>query len=164
MTPDDFIAYFERCHDTFGAVNFENIVPAQKKAEDVPVVAVNRKKIEQIARLNAKTAKKTRTSAALAQTVAAKASAIKQTAQVQATKAGKSGIERFFENLATVKGRALASVAAVALCVTVALGGVMAFGPEDKASEGAPMANMRSSQTVEQTVEEAHANLLSTLE
>ena len=164
MTPDDFISYFERCHDTFGAVNFENIATAQKKAADLPVVAVNRKKVEQIARLNAKAAKKNRVGTAPAKAPAVSANVTRPTAQTQTPKIESNKLEGFFEKLATVKGRALASVAAVALCVTVALGGVMAFGPEDKASEGAPMANMRASQTVEQTGEEAHANLLSTLE
>ena len=74
-------------------------------------------------------------------------------------------VEAFFEKLSAVKGRAVASVAAIALCCSVAVGGVMAFTPEDPADNGVAMANMRVSEpVVEQYDGEAHADLLSTLE
>ena len=162
MTTEDYISYFERCHDTFGAMSVETVAPAEKKSEDTPRIAVNRKKIEQIAKLNAKAAKKNRPNRTASQKAAGAETLAKSPVQQARIESGK--LDSFFEKLADVKGRALASVAAVALCCAVALGGVMAFGPEEGTAEGAHMTNMRSSQPVEQVDEEAHANLLSTLE
>lgn len=156
MTPDDFVAYFDRCRDTFGAMSVETVTPAVKKSEDAPRVCVNRKKVEQIAKLNAKAnAKKKR-----ATPVASASERPNQNVKIESNK-----LEAFFEKLSAVKGRALASVAAVALCCSVAVGGVMAFTPEGTADNGAAMSNMRASEPIiEQVDGEAHADLLSTLE
>lgn len=155
MTTDDFIAYFDRCRDTFGAMNAETVVPAAKKSEDAPRVCVNRKKVEQIAKLNAKANAKKKRVTPVIKTSEKPAENVK----IEANK-----LEAFFEKLSAVKGRAVASVAAFALCCSVAVGGVMAFAPDDTADSGVAMANMRSSQPIEQVDEEAHADLLSTLE
>lgn len=183
MTTDDYVAYFGRCHDTFGAMNFETVAPAQKKTEDAPKVLVNVKKVEQIRKLNAKEAARAKRRGARP-TAARPASARPETAQrpvrpvssaqtsqtQRATKPASENIkiessklDAFFTKLSTVKGRALASVAAFAICCTFAIGGIVALNSNDE-SAVAPMERMSASDAVEQADDEAHANLLSTLE
>ncbi len=154
MTTEDFVAYFDRCRDTFGAMSVETVAPAANKSEDTPHVCVNQKKLDQMAKAKAKASKKRVTPVAKA-----------SERPVQNVKIEANKLEAFFEKLSAVKGRAVASVAAIALCCSVAVGGVMAFTPEEPADNGVAMANMRVSEpVVEQYDGEAHADLLSTLE
>ena len=180
MTTEDYVAYFSQCRDTFGAMNVSNVAPAEKKTADTPRVCVNVKKVEQINKLKAKEAAKKKRVAPVAST---KSASVTSTKTAPATKISspatpnlpkqkasvkiESGkLDAFFEMLATARGRAVAGVAAIALCCTAALGGVMAFATDDNSSAGGvgPMENMRVVESVEQADEEAHANLLSTLE
>ena len=185
MTTDDFVALFNRCHDTFGAMNFETVAPAQKKVEDTPVVIVNRKKVEQIKKIQAKEAAKARKKNARAATAAKRPvqqpvqrTAARPTTARPATTATtqratrpasenirieSSMLDAFFTKLSAVKGRALASVAAFAICCTFAIGGIVALnsGANEKA---APMERVRASEAIEQVEDEVRTNLLSTLE
>ena len=172
MTTEDYVAYFTQCRDTFGAMNVNNVAPAEKKSADTPRVCVNVKKVEQINRLNAKAnAKKKRvTPAASAKsapvTRSARPAVKSMPEQKPSVKIESGKLDAFFEKLATARGRAVASVAAIVLCCTAALGGVMVFATDDNSAAGGagPMENMRIVEPVEQSDEEAHANLLSTLE
>ena len=187
MTTDDYVAYFGRCHDTFGAMNFETVAPAQKKTEEAPRVLVNVKKVEQIRKINAREAAKARRRGAkpanarpagarpaaaqpTAQRVARPASSAQISQTQRATKPANENIriessklDAFFTKLSTVKGRALASVAAFAICCTFAIGGIVALNNGDEAGT-APMERMNAAEAVDQVDDEAHANLLSTLE
>ena len=176
MTTDDYVSYFVRCHDTFGAMNTSNVAPAQKKTDVTPLVCVNSKKIEQIKKINAKAAaanaKKKRV-APVANTKSAQVSKAARPTPVntsevkQKVKIESGKLDAFLGKLSSVRGRAVASVAAIALCCTAALGGVMAFGSSDNGSVSGispSMENMRAVEPVEQSDEEARANLLSTLE
>lgn len=179
MTTEDYVAYFGRCHDTFGAMNFETVTPAQKKTDDTPQVIVNRKKVEQIRKLNEKEAAKARrrnAKVATTQRTARPASAqrpMNSTVTTQrATKPASENIkiessklDAFFTKLSTVKGRALASVAAFAICCTVAVGGIVALNSGDETAGAAPaMERMNVSDVVDNSGDEVHTNLLSTLE
>ena len=181
MTTDDFVALFNRCHDTFGAMNFETVAPAQKKVADTPVVIINHKKIEQIKKIKAKEAAKARKKNAKAAAMSARkagqqpaqrtaarpaATATSQRATKPASeniRIESSMLDAFFTKLSAVKGRALASVAAFAICCTFAIGGIVALnsGADEKA---APMERVRASEAIEQVEDEVHTNLLSTLE
>lgn len=180
MTTEDYVAYFSQCRDTFGAMNVSNVAPAEKKIADTPRVCVNTKKMDQIKKLKAKEdAKKKRvapaTSVKSAPVTSARSApsakmarpvALNVPQQKSSVKIESGKLDAFFEKLATARIRAVASVAAIALCCTAALGGVMAFAADDNSTAGGagPMENMRVVEPVEQSDEEAHANLLSTLE
>ena len=172
MTTDDYVAYFAKCHDTFGAMNFENLSPAKKKSEDEPRVLVNQKKVEQIRKINARNAAKAKRRGV--KSTAPQAALVRQTSVTQrATKPASENIkiesgklDAFFTKLSAVKGRALASVAAFAICCTFAIGGIVALGSSE---EGVPVASSASeialaSEISAQADDDAHANLLSTLE
>ena len=178
MTTDDYVAYFGRCHDTFGAMNFETVAPASKKTEDAPRVLVNRKKVEQIKKINQKEAARAKRQAArnmsarntAARNTTAQRPINTQSVSQRATKPANENIriessklDAFFTKLSTVKGRALASVAAFAICCTFAIGGIVALNNGNEDMGAAPMEKMRASEVIEQN-DEAHTNLLSTLE
>lgn len=170
MTTEDYVAYFGRCHDTFGAMNFETVSPAKKKTEDEPRVLVNRKKVEQIRKIKEKEAAKAKRRSA--RPAAPQQHPTKQTSTPQrATKPANENIkiesgklDAFFTKLSTVKGRALASVAAFAICCTFAIGGIVALNSPEEGAGASAMEVMRASEVVEQSDDEAHASLLSTLE
>ena len=171
MTTEDYVAYFGRCHDTFGAMNFENLSPAKKQVEDEPRILVNHKKVEQIRKINERNAAKAKRRGARP---AAQPSMLRQTSTPQrATKPASENIkiessklDAFFTKLSAVKGRALASVAAFAICCTFAIGGIVALSSPEEGAGTASAASevMLASEVAGQADEDAHANLLSTLE
>lgn len=174
MTTDDYVAYFGRCRDTFGAMNFETVSPAKKKTADEPRVVVNQKKIEQIRKINAREAAKMKRRGARP-TVSAqqqKQRTAPQTSTPQrATKPASENIriessklDAFFTKLSQVKGRALASVAAFAICCTFAIGGIVALGNGEENANVSNMDLMRTSEVSECSEDDVHTNLLSTLE
>ena len=169
MTTEDYVAYFGRCHDTFGAMNFETVAPAAKKTEDTPRVLVNRKKVEQIKKINQKEAARAKRQSA--RNTAAHRTVNQPGVSQRATKPANENIkiessklDAFFTKLSTVKGRALASVAAFAICCTFAIGGIVALNNGNEDMGAAPMERMRASEAAQQVDDEAHTNLLSTLE
>ena len=192
MTTDDYVAYFTRCHDAFGAMSLENLAPAAKKAVETPKVVVNQKKVEQIKKIKAKEAAKARKQSAKGRArSAAAAQPSSRTNPAQRTavnarpaqrpittstsqratrpaseniKIESSKLDAFFTKLSAVKGRALASVAAFAICCTFAIGGIVALNDGGSAEASPAMERMHASDVVENTGDEAHANLLSTLE
>ena len=196
MTTEDYVAYFSRCHDTFGAMSLEKMAPETKRVVEAPKVVVNQKKIEQIHKIKAKEAAKARRQSARAsvkpaptantatRTASAQRPAVngaRPTAQRPATTASttqraakpasenirieSSKLDAFFTKLSAVKGRALASVAAFAICCTFAIGGIVALNSGDEATTPAPaMERMSATDVVESVDGNAHANLLSTLE
>jgi hypothetical protein len=175
MTTDDYVSYFARCHDTFGAMNTSNIAPIQKKTEVAPLVSVNTKKIEQIKKLNAKAAATSARKKRVAPVKNTKAEQVSGVARPNPVNVAEekqkvniegSKLDAFFAKLSSVRGRAIASVAAVAICCTATLGGVMAFGSSDNDSVSASpaMEKIRVVEPVEQSDEDARTNLLSTLE
>lgn len=192
MTTDDYVAYFTRCHDAFGAMSLENLAPAAKKADETPRVVVNQKKVEQIKKIKAKEAAKARKQSAKGRArSAAAAQPSSRTNPAQRTavnarpaqrpittstsqratrpaseniKIESSKLDAFFTKLSAAKGRALASVAAFAICCTFAIGGIVALNDGGSAEAAPAMERMHASDVVENTGDEAHANLLSTLE
>ena len=181
MTTDDFVALFNRCHDTFGAMNFATVAPAKKKAADEPVVIINHKKVEQIKKIKAKEAAKARKKNAKAAAMSARkagqqpaqrtaarpaATATSQRATKPASeniRIESSMLDAFFTKLSAVKGRALASVAAFAICCTFAIGGIVALNSGAE-NDSAPMERVRASEVVDQVEDDVRTNLLSTLE
>ena len=200
MTTEDYVAYFSRCHDTFGAMSLEKMAPETKRVVVAPKVVVNQKKIDQIHKIKAKEAAKAKRQSArgyaksapvanntqrtapaqrpavsgarpMAQRPVAQRPATVSTTQ-RATKPASENIriessklDAFFTKLSAVKGRALASVAAFAICCTFAIGGIVALNSGDEANELAPaMERMHATDVVENIDGNAHANLLSTLE
>ena len=155
MTTEDYVAYFERCHDTFGAMDFNTVAPAVPKTEEAPKILVNRKKVEQIKKINA--AKQATKTKVRPQTADAKRKT-SAPAQIESSK-----LDAFFTKLSKVKGRALASVAAFAICCTVAVGGMAFRSEETNVGENAPMERLRSVEQVEEN-NEGHTSLLSVLE
>ena len=161
MTTEDYVAYFERCHDTFGAMNFDTVAPAEAKEEDEPRVLVNRKNVELIHREMVR--------ACAAENRRAKSSSSKRSSKsaVKETKIEGGKLDAFFQKLSSVKGRAFASVAALAVCCTVAVGGVMAGNSAEPINEGS-LDRVRMVEPVQESVieadDEAHGSLLSTLE
>ena len=195
MTTEDYVAYFSRCHDTFGAMSLENLTPETKRVDETSKVVVNQKKIEQIKKIKAKEAAKARkqsartgvrtatTTQTAARTNPAQRPAVNGTrpgvrpattasTTQRATKPASENIkiessklDAFFTKLSAVKGRALASVAAFAICCTFAIGGIVALNSGDERAELAPaMERMQASEVIENVDDNAHANLLSTLE
>lgn len=166
MTTDDYVAYFGKCHDTFGAMNFETVAPATKKADDEPRVLVNCKKIEQIKKLgkaeNVRAKKSDGNVSTNTVNVPNRAVKVKQDADMSGVKLDNGKIESFWLKMSKAKGRALASVAAFAICCTVAVGGVFALNSSDDGTVAMDM--MRKSEACEQPEDDAHTNLLSTLE
>jgi hypothetical protein len=160
MTTEDYVAYFERCHDTFGAMNLDTLAPAVEKTEDSPKVLINRKQVEEIRRATAKkSASSKRTTKKTASNAADPAA--------RKTKIESGKLDAFFSKLASVKGQAIASVAAFAICCTVAIGGIVAHDPgatKDGALDRVRMVEPASVEPMDNSEEEAHGNLLSTLE
>jgi len=161
MTTDDYVAYFERCHDAFGAMDLNTVAPAAPKTEDEPKVLVNRKKIEQIRKFNeaqkarlAKTAKNTKVRT---QNVGTKKK-VSAPAQIESSK-----LDAFFNKLSRVKGRAIASVAAFAICCTVTISGFVLQSGSGETNEAMPMERLRTVEQVEEN-DEGYTSLLSVLE
>ena len=177
MTTDDYVAYFGRCHDTFGAMNLDTVSPVKGKTADEPRIVVNQKKIEQIRKFNQREAAKMRRRGArpaVRPTVSAQTqqhTANKTSTTQRATKPANENIriesnklDAFFTKLSMIKGRALASVAAFAICCTFAIGGIVALGTGDENANVSTMNVMRTSEISEQCEDDVHTNLLSTLE
>ena len=74
-----------------------------------------------------------------------------------------SMLDAFFTKLSAVKGRALASVAAFAICCTFAIGGIVALNSGAE-NDSAPMERVRASEVVDQVEDDVRTNLLSTFE
>ncbi len=159
MTTDDYVAYFGVCHDTFGAMSLETVAPAEKKGDDSPKIVVNRKQVDIIRNSKCETgtqSKKTRSKRS------GNKDAVKPAEQQTKIESGK--LDAFFKKLSSIKGRAIASVAAFAICCTVAVGGIIANSP-DKAAGSLDVA--RSVEPVSESVmdaDDANGSLLSTLE
>ena len=172
MTTDDYVAYFGRCHDTFGAMSIETVAPVDKIAEEEPRVLVNRKKVEQIRKINEKEAARANRKRGVKKTMPTAKRPVEQKSQHGTAKEASNSkvkldsgkLEVFFTKLSAAKGRALASVAAFAVCCTLTVGGIVALVPNGSEPSAASADMMRTSEVVEQAEEEAHANLLSTLE
>lgn len=164
MTVDDYVSYFEMCHDTFGAMNLENVKAPAKAVVEEPRMYVNTKKIEQIKKINAKAAAK----------ASKKRTAVKPMIEKTDVKAEvnrpvvieESKLNAFFTKLASVRGRAIAGVAGVAVCFSLIIGSVFAFaeGPEAAPSPASNMERMSSAEIVSEVENDTDLKLLSTLE
>lgn len=158
MTTDDYVAYFERCRDTFGAMSIDRAAHTSAKNEDGAKILVNRKKIEQIKKLNAPVVKKTKVVKERPQNAGVKDQA-PATAQIESSK-----LDAFFTKLSKIKGRAVASVAAFAICCTVAVGGIVSqSNGEAEAGQTPSMARLNAVEQVEEN-NEGYTSLLSVLE
>ena len=161
MTTDDYVAYFGVCHDTFGAMNVDTVTPAERISEDSPKIVVNVKQVDKI--------KKSKSDAVTnGKTIKNGKSGVKETGKPagQQTKIESGKLDAFFKKLSSIKGRAIASVAAFAICCTVAIGGIVANSP-DKTNNGS-LERTRSVEPISESVinadEDANGSLLSTLE
>lgn len=162
MTVDDYVSYFEMCHDTFGAMNLENVKAPAKAVADEPRTYVNTKKIEQIKKINAKAMAKAGKKRAVAKPMVEKTDVkteVNRPLELEASK-----LDAFFAKLASVRGRAIAGVAGVAVCFSLIIGSVFAFaeGPDNSAVPA--MERMSGAEDVIDLEDDTNLKLLSTLE
>lgn len=161
MTVDDYVSYFEMCHDTFGAMSLENVKAPAKVASEEPRMYVNNKKIEEIKKINAKAAAKASKKKAVT------ASAPKTNVKTEVSRPvviEESKLNVFFARLASVRGRAIAGVAGVAVCFSLIIGSVFAFAEAPENGTAPAMERMSSAEAVAEVEENANLKLLSTLE
>ena len=161
MTTDDYVAYFGVCHDTFGAMNLENVAPAEVKKEETPKIIVNQKLVEKIQKSHATSGTRRKKTGVTRPVTKSATTPAEQKPNVDSGK-----LDAFFKKLASVKGRVIASVAAFAVCCTVAIGGMVAQDPEASANGALDVARSvePASEAVAAADVEASGSLLSTLE
>jgi hypothetical protein len=120
MTTEDYLAYFNKCHDTFDAVNYYTLHKTQQNEVEDKVL-VNRRMIEKVS-------EERRASAARRAPVA------KKSAFEQFKENVVYGIGEFFAEMNSARKRAMTGMAAAALSLVFVIGGVSAFvGPDAEA-------------------------------
>ena len=161
MTVDDYVSYFEMCHDTFGAMTLENVKTPAKTTAEEPRMYVNNKKIEEIKKINARAAAK----ANRKKTVVNSAPKANVKAEVsRSDEIEESKLNVFFAKLASVRGRAVAGVAGVAVCFSLIIGSVFAFAETPENGTAPAMERMSSVDAVVEIEDNTELKLLSTLE
>ncbi len=120
MTTEDYLAYFNKCHDTFDAVNYYTLHKTQQN-EAPDKVLVNRRMVDKIS-------------------AASKASAERRIPTVQKSAFAQfkdnviGGVCEFFSEMNGARKRAMTGMAAAALSLVFVIGGVSAFvGPDAEA-------------------------------
>ena len=120
MTTEDYLAYFNKCHDTFDAVNYYTLHKTQQN--EVPDrVLVNRRMVDKVS-------------------AASKASEERRTPVMQKSAFAQfkdnviGGVCEFFSEMNGARKRAMTGMAAAALSLVFVIGGVSAFvGPDAEA-------------------------------
>ena len=162
MTVDDYVSYFEMCHDTFGAMSLENVKAPSKAVVDEPRTYVNTKKIEQIKRINAKAAAKAGKKRVVTKPAVEKTDVKTEVNRPMAIEENR--LNAFFAKLASVRGRAIAGVAGVAVCFSLIIGSVFAFAEAPDDGVAPAMERMSGAEAVVEAENDTNLKLLSTLE
>lgn len=109
MTTEDYLRYFDKCHDTFEAVNYYNRHVEAEQAQDEAKVIVNRKRIEQIRRIQEGKVRR----------------------RPPVTEVSFSDkMAEFFSAMGATRRRAMAGMSAVAVCMMLFAGGLFIFSPD----------------------------------
>ena len=117
MTTEDYLAYFNKCHDTFDAVNYYTLHKTQQNEVEDKVL-VNRRMVEKV-------------SAERRAPMARRAPVAKKSAFEQLKENVVYGISEFFSEMNGARKRAMTGMAAAALSLVFVIGGVSAFvGPD----------------------------------
>lgn len=120
MTTEDYLAYFNKCHDTFDAVNYYTL-HKNRQDEVEEKVLVNRRMVDKV-RAEGRAP------------MSARKPKAEKSALAQLKDGLFSGISEFFSEMSNVRKRAMTGMAAAALSLVFVIGGVSAFvGPEAEA-------------------------------
>lgn len=109
MTTEDYLRYFDKCHDTFEAVTYYNRHVETEEVQSEAKVIVNKKRIEEIRRMQDKK--------------------VRRRVHVQEVSFSDK-VAEFFSSMGTLRRRALAGMSAVAVSMMLFAGGLFLFSPE----------------------------------